>query len=224
LNSGIEYSTQVTAGVEVTAKLELMLLEQSPAVVRAELKQLVAVAVDPGDARLEVELSVRPPGHTVAMVAVVEREVGLQRHVPAVLFGCRCEPLPAAVLGVAKQHVGAAQAEISDQPPQPVPADQGAAAQVGRGRLARDRERCRIAVRVLVLVDRPAERIDVSAPRQLRAMNGGIEERAEEQRRARADLAVQQELLVEAAEVVLGVADAERQVAGQRERCRCDDP
>ena len=72
--------------MELGAELELVLVEEAPAVVGAQEGDLVAVGVEAGDAGLEGELQVGAPGDAVAVVAGVDGEVSLEGDVPAVLF------------------------------------------------------------------------------------------------------------------------------------------
>src|SRR6185312_17322784 len=90
------------------------------------------------------------------------------------------------------------------------------------GRLALDRERARVDVRVLV--GDLMEEVQVVARLPLGAVDRWIEERRERERRAVAVLRVQQHLLVLAAEVALRVAGADRVVARQDEQRRRRDP
>jgi hypothetical protein len=204
----------VAAGGELEAELELVLAEEAPAVVGAEGSVLVAVAVEAGDGGFEVELEVGTPGDAVEVVAVVDGDVGLEGDVPAVFFGA-WEGLAAGVLRVAEIDVGAAEAQIADEPPEEVPADEGAGAEIGRGGGASDVEGPWVVGRIGVLVELAMIGVEIGAPGELGAANGGVEEGGKEEGGARADLAVEEILLVEAAKVVLRVADAEGGVAGK---------
>src|SRR5205085_1788736 len=58
---------QVIRGVAERAELDLMLAERHPAVVRAQVRVVVAVAVESRDARLEHDLRERAPRHAETM-------------------------------------------------------------------------------------------------------------------------------------------------------------
>ena len=151
-------------------QLELVLLEQPPAVPAAEQRDAVVVVVEPGDRGLEEQLEERPPAHAELEVARVDREPRLRGDVPAVGLRQRQRGLGiVARVRVVERDPRAAEPDVGGQPPRRPPPDQQATAGVRVLGLARDLLVGRIVRRVGVLLEEPLVQEPVEAQRQRRA-------------------------------------------------------